>query len=209
MPQKFGLYEDLTVQENLDLHADLQGVSKASRRERFARLMTMTGLSPFLRRLSGHLSGGMKQKLGLACALIKSPDFLLLDEPTVGVDPLSRRELWRIVDELVRDGGIGVLVATSYLDEAERCGKVVVMDRGEVLAALLEHVERWVKRFVRLGAPTLVNALRPHLSLLGERVRWEEGRGIFEGIDESGAAKVRTDAGVVSLHAARIEPDPE
>ena len=97
-------------------------------------------------------------------------------------------------------------IATSLKAERDGGGS---LDRGEVLATLLEHVERWVKRFVRLGAPTLVNALRPHLSLLGERVRWEEGRGIFEGIDESGAAKVRTDAGVVSLHAARIEPDPE
>jgi ABC-2 type transport system ATP-binding protein len=133
MPQKFGLYEDLTVQENLNLYADLQGVPKALRRERFDRLMTMTGLQPFQSRLAGKLSGGMKQKLGLACALIKEPDFLLLDEPTVGVDPVSRRELWRIVDELVRERGIGVLVATAYLDEAERCSEVVVMDRGEVL----------------------------------------------------------------------------
>ncbi|MBK7644418.1 MAG: ABC transporter ATP-binding protein [Planctomycetes bacterium] len=135
MPQKFGLYEDLSVQENLDLYGDLQGVPKTERPERLARLMSMTGLAPFLRRLAGQLSGGMKQKLGLACALIKSPDFLLLDEPTVGVDPVSRRELWRIVGDLVREQGIGVLVATAYLDEAERCDEVVVLDRGE----LLEH----------------------------------------------------------------------
>ena len=133
MPQKFGLYEDLSVHENLELYADLQAVPPALRAERFARLMAMTGLAPFLSRLAGKLSGGMKQKLGLACALIKSPDFLLLDEPTVGVDPVSRRELWRIVDELVAERGIGVLVATAYLDEAERCGQVVLLDRGEVL----------------------------------------------------------------------------
>jgi ABC-2 type transport system ATP-binding protein len=133
MPQRFGLYEDLSVAENLDLYADLRGVPPAERRERDEGLMAMTGLAPFRARLAGALSGGMKQKLGLACALIEAPDFLLLDEPTVGVDPLSRRELWRIVDELVAERGIGVLVATSYLDEAERCAEVVLMDEGQVL----------------------------------------------------------------------------
>jgi len=135
MPQKFGLYEDLTVAENLALYADLQAVAPELREERCARLMAMTALEPFLGRLAGQLSGGMKQKLGLACALIKSPELLLLDEPTVGVDPASRRELWRIVDELVAERGIGVLVATAYLDEAERCAQVVLLDRGEVLEA--------------------------------------------------------------------------
>jgi ABC-2 type transport system ATP-binding protein len=135
MPQRFGLYEDLSVSENLALYADLQGLSQAERPERFERLMKMTGLAPFLARLAGKLSGGMKQKLGLACALLKAPDLLLLDEPTVGVDPVSRRELWRIVAELVAERGIGVVVATAYLDEAERCGAVVVLDGGEVLEA--------------------------------------------------------------------------
>jgi len=134
MPQRFGLYEDLAVRENLDLYADLQGIPKNERPARFERLMKLTGLAPFLDRLAGRLSGGMKQKLGLACALLKSPELLLLDEPTVGVDPVSRRELWRIVDDLVERNGIGVLVATAYLDEAERCREVVVLDRGEVLA---------------------------------------------------------------------------
>ena len=133
MPQRFGLYEDLSVQENLTLFADLHGLPRRERPERQQRLMAMTGLAPFLDRLAGRLSGGMKQKLGLACALLESPDVLLLDEPTVGVDPVSRRELWRIVDELVQERGIGVLVATAYLDEAERCDEVVLMDRGEVL----------------------------------------------------------------------------
>ena len=94
MPQRFGLYEDLSVQENLDLYADLQGVPRPARPKRYARLMEMTGLAPFGRRLAGRLSGGMKQKLGLACALVRPPPLLLLDEPTVGVDPVSRRELW-------------------------------------------------------------------------------------------------------------------
>lgn len=134
MPQKFGLYEDLTVQENLDLYADLHGVTTDERRERYPRLMEMTALGLFTDRLAGRLSGGMKQKLGLACTLVRAPELLLLDEPTVGVDPLSRRELWEIILQLVNDQGLTVLLSTSYLDEAERCGHVVVLHRGKVLA---------------------------------------------------------------------------
>jgi pyoluteorin transport system ATP-binding protein len=134
MPQKFGLYEDLSVQENLDLYADLHGVSLQERRERYPRLMEMTALGPFTRRLAGRLSGGMKQKLGLACTLVRAPDLLILDEPTVGVDPLSRRELWQIIFQLVNDQRLTVLLSTSYLDEAERCGRVVVLHHGGVLA---------------------------------------------------------------------------
>ena len=134
MPQKFGLYEDLTVQENLDLYADLHGVSAAERRQVYPQLMDMTALGPFAGRLAGRLSGGMKQKLGLACTLVRAPDLLLLDEPTVGVDPLSRRELWEIILHLVNDQGLTVLISTSYLDEAERCKHAVVMHEGTVLA---------------------------------------------------------------------------
>jgi len=134
MPQRFGLYEDLSVQENLDLYADLHGVSAAARREKYPRLMEMTALGPFTQRLAGRLSGGMKQKLGLACALVRSPELLLLDDPTAGVDPLSRRELWAIIATLVREEGVPVLISTSYLDEAERCDHVVVMHKGGVLA---------------------------------------------------------------------------
>ena len=133
MPQKFGLYEDLTVQENLDLYADLQGVARRDRRERYQRLMNMTGLGSFTGRLAGRLSGGMKQKLGLACCLVKSPDLLLLDEPTVGVDPVSRRDLWKIVDDLVKRQGIAVVLSTAYLDEAERCDEVIVLHQGRKL----------------------------------------------------------------------------
>jgi len=133
MPQRFGLYEDLTVQENLDLYADLQGVPKAARAERYGELMHMTGLAPFTRRLAGRLSGGMKQKLGLACTLVRAPRLLLLDEPTVGVDPVSRRELWAIVDRLVKGEGMSVLLSTAYLDEAERCNEVVLLHEGKVL----------------------------------------------------------------------------
>ncbi|MGA9163732.1 MAG: ATP-binding cassette domain-containing protein [Thiobacillus sp.] len=133
MPQRFGLYEDLTVQENLDLYADLQGVPKAARAERYGELMHMTGLAAFTRRLAGRLSGGMKQKLGLACTLVRAPRLLLLDEPTVGVDPVSRRELWAIVDRLVKGEGMSVLLSTAYLDEAERCQEVILLHEGKIL----------------------------------------------------------------------------
>ncbi len=135
MPQKFGLYEDLTVQENLDLYADLHGVSRAERAERYPQLMRMTNLGRFTCRLAGQLSGGMKQKLGLACTLVRSPDLLLLDEPTVGVDPLSRRELWEIVFSLVREQGLTVLLSTSYLDEAEKCDMTVLLLHGKTPAS--------------------------------------------------------------------------
>jgi ABC-2 type transport system ATP-binding protein len=134
MPQRFGLYEDLTVAENLDLYANLHGVSADDRAHRYPELMEMTALGPFTTRLAGRLSGGMKQKLGLACTLVRSPELLLLDEPTVGVDPLSRRELWDIVHRLVADRGLTVLLSTAYLDEAERCSRVIMLHRGQVLS---------------------------------------------------------------------------
>ncbi len=133
MPQRFGLYEDLTVQENLDLYADLQNVAKEKRQARYDELMHMTGMSPFTGRLAGKLSGGMKQKLGLACTLIRSPKLLLLDEPTVGVDPVSRRELWEIVYRQVQEQGMSVLLSTAYLDEAERCDEVVLLHEGKLI----------------------------------------------------------------------------
>ena len=133
MPQRFGLYEDLSVQENLDLYADLQGVPVLARQARYDELMRMTGLAPFMHRLAGRLSGGMKQKLGLACTLVRAPSLLLLDEPTVGVDPVSRRELWSIVNRLVKDSGMSVLLSTAYLDEAERCQEVILMHEGKIL----------------------------------------------------------------------------
>ncbi|MEW5736687.1 MAG: ATP-binding cassette domain-containing protein, partial [Thermodesulfobacteriota bacterium] len=133
MPQRFGLYEDLSVRENLDLYADLQGVQYAEREARYSELMHMTGMARFMDRLAGRLSGGMKQKLGLACTLVRPPELLLLDEPTVGVDPVSRRELWAIVSRLVRDQGMSVLLSTAYLDEAERCDDIVVLHEGKIL----------------------------------------------------------------------------
>jgi ABC-2 type transport system ATP-binding protein len=137
MPQVFGLYEDLSVAENLDLFADLHAMPRALRTARITRLLRFTGLAPFTTRLSGKLSGGMKQKLGLACALLSRPRLLLLDEPSVGVDPVSRRELWAIVTAMLEEGradGMAVVWATAYLDEAGRCGRVLLLHQGKLLA---------------------------------------------------------------------------
>jgi ABC-2 type transport system ATP-binding protein len=137
MPQVFGLYEDLNVAENLDLFADLHAMPRHLRTVRIARLLRFTGLAPFTTRLAGKLSGGMKQKLGLACALLSRPRLLLLDEPSVGVDPVSRRELWAIVTAMLEEGGadgMAVIWATAYLDEAARCGRVLLLHQGRLLA---------------------------------------------------------------------------
>ena len=134
MPQRFGLYEDLSVQENLDLYANLRGLAVSERPAAFDELLTFTDLKRFTARLAGKLSGGMKQKLGLACALLKKPRLLLLDEPSVGVDPISRRELWKMVQDLKNDG-VGVLWSTAYLDEAEACDRVLLLDKGKLLFA--------------------------------------------------------------------------
>lgn len=132
MSQKFGLYEDLTVMENIIFYADLYEVPQKERPERIERLLGFSNLSPFKARLAGKLSGGMKQKLGLACALIHTPEILFLDEPTNGVDPVSRRDFWRILYGLLKEG-ITIFVSTAYLDEAERCTRVSLMHRGKIL----------------------------------------------------------------------------
>ena len=185
MPQKFGLYENLSVQENLDLYADLHGISAAERRRQYPRLLDMTALWPFTRRLAGRLSGGMKQKLGLACTLVRSPELVLLDEPTVGVDPLSRRELWDIILSLVRNEGLTVLLSTSYLDEAERCGHVVVLHAGRVLAQ---------------GAPEEITAAASERSFIadpppgqtarGLQARLLEEPGIVDAVPEAGRVRI-------------------
>ncbi|TLY59866.1 MAG: ABC transporter ATP-binding protein [Gammaproteobacteria bacterium] len=132
MPQRFGLYEDLSVLDNLSLYANLRALDQSTRQRRFAELLRFTDLAPFTERLAGRLSGGMKQKLGLACAVLGRPRLLLLDEPGVGVDPLSRRELWRMVSELVVSG-VTVLWSTAYLEEAERCAHIWLLDNGRLL----------------------------------------------------------------------------
>jgi ABC-2 type transport system ATP-binding protein len=132
MPQRFGLYEDLTVDENIRFYADLFGVHKAERTTRSTQLLQAAGMSEFRTRMAGKLSGGMKQKLGLVCALIHRPKVILLDEPTTGVDPVSRRDFWRILYELVSEG-VAILTSTAYLDEAERCHRVALMHQGKLL----------------------------------------------------------------------------
>ena len=184
MPQRFGLYEDLTVAENLNLYADLHGVTRQERDRQYPRLMKMTALGPFTGRLAGRLSGGMKQKLGLACTLIGAPELLLLDEPTVGVDPLSRRELWDIIHQLLRDG-LTVLMSTSYLDEAERCDYVVVMHEGKALAQ---------------GAPAEVTKLAAGRTFLahppeGQKAREFQSRllddpGVVDAVPEGGRVRI-------------------
>ncbi|WSH64020.1 ATP-binding cassette domain-containing protein [Rhizobium ruizarguesonis] len=155
MPQRFGLYEDLSVQENLDLYADLRGLPKSERAGAFDELLTFTDLKRFTGRLAGKLSGGMKQKLGLACALLKKPRLLLLDEPGVGVDPISRRDLWKMVENLTKEG-IGVLWSTAYLDEAEACDHVLLLNQGKLLFSgkPMEMTERVKDRVFRVSGVT-------------------------------------------------------
>jgi ABC-2 type transport system ATP-binding protein len=206
MPQRFGLYEDLSVLENLTLYADLRGVVGEARAASFERLLAFTDLKRFTSRLAGRLSGGMKQKLGLACAMLRSPRLLLLDEPSVGVDPISRRELWRMVNELTADGA-GVVWTTAYLDEAENCTEVLVLNAGKLLfqgdpKAMTAHIQH--RAFLVRGAAgerreLLTRALaRPEIIdgvLQGEAVRLVTAEG----------APAPTPAGLASLEA-RVEP---
>ncbi len=133
MSQRFGLYPDLTVLENIYFYADIFGLTRKERDGRLEQLLAFSNLAPFKNRRAGNLSGGMKQKLGLACALIHTPRLLLLDEPTNGVDPVSRRDFWRILYQLLREG-VTIVVTTAYLDEAERCNRVGLIHQGRLLA---------------------------------------------------------------------------
>jgi ABC-2 type transport system ATP-binding protein len=179
MSQRFGLYEDLTVDENIRFYADLFGVRREQRERRSKELLAAAGLSEFRRRLAGKLSGGMKQKLGLVCALIHTPKVILLDEPTNGVDPVSRRDFWRILYSLLAEG-VAILISTSYLDEAERCHRVGLLYRGRMLFCgrpdelkkrfpdeiLAVHATQPAQvRAVLAGAPGVRSAL-----LVGDRV---------------------------------------
>ena len=132
MPQRFGLYDDLTVAENIAFYADIYRVPKAERQTRVPELLSFSNLAPFQDRLAANLSGGMRQKLGLVCALIHTPQLLILDEPTFGVDPVSRREFWQILYELLRTG-MTIFLSTAYMDEAERAHRVGLMHRGRLL----------------------------------------------------------------------------
>jgi ABC-2 type transport system ATP-binding protein len=179
MSQRFGLYQDLTVDENISFYADLYGVPARSMQERLGRLLEMSGMEPFRKRRAGRLSGGMKQKLGLICALVHTPGVLLLDEPTNGVDPVSRRGFWMILHELV-EGGLTVVVSTSYLDEAERCDRVAFLHQGGIPALgepgeLRRHVQGGMIEVVTSSpreAASLLAAGFPgsRVVLLGDRV---------------------------------------
>jgi ABC-2 type transport system ATP-binding protein len=193
MPQRFGLYEDLTVQENLDLYASLHGITAQERSQRYPELLQMTDLTRFTQRLAGNLSGGMKQKLGLACTLIGSPDVLLLDEPTVGVDPLSRRELWDIIARLVREQSLTVLMSTSYLDEAARCDRVFVLREGKLLAS---------------GPPEGVTAVAEGHSFEADPPAGEPARNLqSQLLDDPAIIDAVPEAGRVHFVGASAEPD--
>lgn len=197
MPQKFGMYEDLTISENMNLYADLHGIPQEIRQKRFAKLLAMTGLSPFTDRLAGKLSGGMKQKLGLACTLVRSPELLLLDEPTVGVDPLSRRELWEILQQLVADEQLTVLVSTAYMEEAELCSKVVVLHHGKILAdgtaASLRALAQG--RCYRIAPPAALPSRILQAALL------DDSESVLDAVPEGGAVRfiVRSDSQLPQL----------
>jgi ABC-2 type transport system ATP-binding protein len=179
MPQRFGLYEDLTVDENIRFYADLFGVERKRREQHSTDLLAAAGLREFRQRLARNLSGGMKQKLGLVCALIHTPRVILLDEPTNGVDPVSRRDFWRILYSLIA-GGVAILTSTSYLDEAERCHRVGLLYRGRML--FCDRPDELKKRFpggvlvVRAPEPELIRdalsraAVARNVLLVGDRV---------------------------------------
>lgn len=226
MPQRFGLYEDLTVAENLAFYADLYRVPKGERRARLERLYQFSRLGPFAGRLAGKLSGGMKQKLALSCCLVHQPRILLLDEPTFGVDPISRRDLWLILHEMVQSG-ITVVVSTSYLDEAERCDRVLLLDRGRAMD--MDTPERLLAGLpgllleVRTSDPRRArDVLRQHLAgvgttaLFGERLHvlvpdrdlWRQAEELLagRGIRVQGVRPVEPSLEDVFIHRAR---DPE
>jgi ABC-2 type transport system ATP-binding protein len=203
MPQRFGLYEDLTVQENLDLYADLYSVPEYEHAARCQDLLALTGLAPFNWRRTALLSGGMKQKLGLACVLLRTPRLLLLDEPTAAVDSLSRRELWEIVQQLVRETGVAVLVSTSYLDEAERCDHVMVLREGRVLdQGYPARIRRHAHELTFLASPREGELARTlQARLLGEE-------GVLDAVPEAGRVRVlHQDKRTVGMEpvAARLE----
>jgi ABC-2 type transport system ATP-binding protein len=214
MAQRFGLYEDLTVRENLDFYADLYRVPRGERAARLDRLYAFSRLGEFEDRLAGQLSGGMKQKLSLSCCLIHRPRVLLLDEPTFGVDPISRRELWLILHEMVAEG-VTVIVSTSYLDEAERCDRVALLSEGRVLA--LDTPERLQASIegsmlsVRAARPRAARDLlrtAPHVlsaALFGDSVHALVPRGSTH----ESIASLLTDGGIETLEISELEPSLE
>lgn len=179
MSQRFGLYPDLTVMENIHFYADIYGVPRKGRPEKIDRLLAFSNLGPFRKRRAGNLSGGMKQKLGLVCTLIHTPRVLFLDEPTNGVDPVSRRDFWRILYQLLRQK-VTIFISTAYLDEAERCNRVGLIHRGKLLAcAAPDELKKLMLGTIleirtpepRRAAVVLRTALPAHsIGLFGDRV---------------------------------------
>jgi ABC-2 type transport system ATP-binding protein len=227
MSQRFGLYEDLTVDENIRFYADLFGVRRKQRIDRSQALLEAAGMEEFRSRLAGNLSGGMKQKLGLVCALIHTPKVILLDEPTNGVDPVSRRDFWRILYSLVA-GGVAILTSTSYLDEAERCHRVGLLHKGRMLFCdrpaelkkkfpgeiLAVHAPRPTDvRAALAGAPGVRDALlvgdRVHLFVDEVARRLPELRGRLEsaGIKYDSMAPVAPTIEDLFVSAVEREPD--
>ncbi|MFN8574120.1 MAG: ABC transporter ATP-binding protein [Gemmatimonadaceae bacterium] len=187
MSQRFGLYGDLSVRENIDFYADLYGVPRSQRAARLDRLFAFSNLGAFQSRLASNLSGGMKQKLSLCCALIHEPEVLLLDEPTFGVDPISRRELWLIVHEMVAKGTTAI-VSTAYLDEAERCDRVALLDRGKLAAldapATLQN--RLAGRSLAISCDVPRRAVSILLALPGVRSAALYGQSVHVTLDHGG-----------------------
>lgn len=207
MPQRFGLYEDLTVFENLELYADLRGMAKEDYTGTFKRLLDFTGLEPFTQRLAGRLSGGMQQKLGLACALITSPPVLLLDEPGVGVDPVSRQDLWRMVQALT-DQGMAVIWATAYLEEAERCEDVILLNQGSIAfhGKPADLTQRLEGRCYRIrGARDKRALLSEVLTRPGVRDGTIEGRSVRVVLQEGSETGWLSDIGSPEAVPARFE----
>ena len=214
MAQRFGLYEDLTVRENLDFYADLYRVPKSERPARLQRLYDFSSLGEFEDRLAGNLSGGMKQKLSLSCALIHRPEILLLDEPTFGVDPISRRDLWLILHEMVAEG-VTVIVSTAYLDEAERCDRVAFLHEGAMLAlddpASLQRSMPGRVLEVRADDPRAArDALRKtdavrRSTLFGETVHAV----VAEDADDRALRQALTDAGIAGIDVRAVEASLE
>ncbi|WP_005032122.1 ABC transporter ATP-binding protein [Holophaga foetida] len=214
MAQRFGLYPDLTVQENMDFYGDLYGVPRKGRESEMERLLAFSNLTPFRRRRAGNLSGGMKQKLGLACALIHTPKVLFLDEPTNGVDPVSRRDFWRILYQLQKEG-VTIFVSTAYLDEAERCNRVALLHKGKLLALdTVEGVKGLLKGTLlelrsdrpREAARLLREARVGSVALFGDRVH------ILVAEGEAGQASIEATlkgSGMEVLGLKVIEPDLE
>lgn len=215
MSQRFGLYSDLTVMQNINFYADIYGVPRKGRGEKIEDLLAFSNLTPFKKRPAGKLSGGMKQKLGLACALVHTPKVLLLDEPTNGVDPVSRRDFWRILYQLVREG-VTIFVSTAYLDEAERCERLALLHKGHLMAVgTPEEVKSLIRGSIlevrssepRRAASVLRKALPGRQAgLFGDRVHLATAN---PEADKTAAAAALSDAGIAVEDIRAVTPSLE